>query len=523
MKNIKMKTKQRLANGHAHRSLGRPRSKKTMSTFLAESHSHPLFSGLNMAFGQTLRRFGHFLGRCSRLRCFWPLANLGRFIATILLTVVILPSIGTAADLSTTLHQAAKDSVAFCKKNDIKSVGTLKFLLTEGDKFSDNVGTINSLLAKRFDVALVLANDPREPITLIEDASATASKIEGASHLSKEGREKLFSVAYPAMWGSDSLKPDALIAGIGTVSPDMKKITFALLIASRERNVIETIGTDYVATISPAILTEVGESFSTRGAFDGGQFVETNDNAPSDLPDDLDSLDPGTQTILTSAKKVRESSTASTHPLLDPSAAVRLQVFYDGVSIPFDFKGGRALLKEPRTGQRVEVQLTKDSTAARYGVVVKLNGQNTLRKQQRPDASCGKWILAAPNQRVAIRGYQISNTELEEFRVLTQSESKQREVDYGSEVGQISITVFAEGKPPKLELDEDKRESQLVETARLPEEPSASFGALKAKLLADANRGLIAEGNRVQGQVRVVKFHANPTPVMSATATYYQP
>ena len=470
----------------------------------------------------TMRTQQRYLERYPRLRCFWPLANLARVIATLLLTVAILPNIGHAADLSTTLHQAARDAVAFCKKSDIKSVGTLKFLITEGDKFSDNVGTINSLLARRFDVALVLANDPREPITLVEDASATASKIQGASHLSKEGREKLFSVAYPTMWGNDTLKPDALIAGIGTVSDDMKTIQFALLIASRERNVIETIGADYVAQISPAVLTEVGESFSTRGAFDGGQIVKTNDDAPSDLPDDLDGLDPGTQTILASAKQVRESSTASKHPLLDPSAAVRLQVFYDGVSVPFDFKDGRALLREPRTGQRVEVQLAKDSTATRYGVVVKVNGQNTLRKQQRPDASCGKWILSSPNQRVAIRGYQMSDSELEEFRVLTQSESAEREVDYGSDVGQISITVFAEGDPPKLELDEDKRESKLVETARLPEEPSASFGALKAKLLADANRGLIAEGNRVQGQVRVVKFHVNPAPVMSATATYYQ-
>ena len=35
---------------------------------------------------------------------------------------------------------------------------------------SDNLGTINALLARRLEVALVLANDPRNPIGIIDDA-----------------------------------------------------------------------------------------------------------------------------------------------------------------------------------------------------------------------------------------------------------------------------------------------------------------------------------------------------------------
>jgi hypothetical protein len=213
----------------------------------------------------------------------------------------------------------------------------------------------------------------------------------------------------------------------------------------------------------------------------------------------------------------------SNHPLLALNAAVKLEVLYDGQVVPFEVREGRAVLREPNEGQKVELVIQKDSTSARYGVVVKVNGQNTLKKQQRPDAKCGKWILTQPNQRLALRGYQMSDSELETFRVLGKAESKEREIDYGTDVGTLSITVFREGSPPKLQLDEDAREAEIVETTKLPEEPSATFGALKAKLLADANRGLIAEGNRVQGSVKVVKFHADETPVMTATATYYKP
>ena len=323
---------------------------------------------------------------------------------------ILLATQATAGDLASTIHVAAKDVVAHCKANDIQSVGTLKFLVTRDGKLSDNVGTLNTLLAKRLDVALVLANNPREPITLVDDASATAKQIDGANHLSKESRAKLFTADYVTMWGDEKIRPDAFVTGIAEVGKDLRSIQIALLIATAKENKLEPIG-DYKATITPAILTESGESFSTRGAFDGGQIVKTNDGTPSDLPDDLD-LDADTQTILASTKNIRDEAGA-THPLSDPAAVVKLRVLYDGQSVPYEVREGRALLREPQEGQRVEPMIQKDSTPTRYGVVVKVNGQNTLMKQIRPDAKCGKWILSKPNEQVAIRGYQLNNSELE--------------------------------------------------------------------------------------------------------------
>lgn len=428
-------------------------------------------------------------------------------------------------NLAMSLRQAAKQSISYCKENQLGSVGVLKFLVVkDGGDFSDNVGTLNTLLAKRLEIALVLANDPRAPITLIENASAVAAKTPGANHLSKDGRQAILSAEYPVMWGDEKVKPDAMVTGVAEVSEDMTKLTISLLAFDKNTGDLAPIGNDLTAAITPQLLTEVGESFSTRGAFDGGKITKVNSqNPPSDLPDDSDSgLNNQTALALTSVKKIRDEKTAI-HPLVDPAACVRLEIAYDGKLMPFDIRDGKALLREPKQGQRVEIFLTKDKTPARYGVVVKVNGQNTLNKQQLPDARCRKWVLAQPGGRFMLKGFQVTNQELELFRVLSKSESKAREIDYGSDVGTLSISVFPEGKTPGLELDDDKHEAKIVEAAKLPKEPSKNFNSLKAKLLADANRGLIAEGNKVAGKINVVKFVASQTPVMTATATYYKP
>src|SRR5581483_8210134 len=85
-----------------------------------------------------------------------------------------------AADLESALLDRAKGLIQHCKQKGYKTVGVLKFLgAKEGGELSDNLGTVNTLLARRLEVALVLANDPRNPVDLIEDASAVAARTPG--------------------------------------------------------------------------------------------------------------------------------------------------------------------------------------------------------------------------------------------------------------------------------------------------------------------------------------------------------
>ena len=414
--------------------------------------------------------------------------------------------------LGQALRDAAAEVIEHCRSEKIDSVGVLKFLVVDdGQQFKDNVGTLNSLLADRLETALVLANDPREPITLIGDASSVAATIEGATHLTPAGREKLLAADYEIMWGGETTKPGLLVTGIVEIDPTGETMTISLLGFTNQSSELGPIGTDHLAAINSNLFSEFGKSFSTRGAFDGGHLGEGSKTSTK-IPDDL----PGIEQVKPTASQHR-------HPLTDPQSPVRLAVRYDGEEIPFQMNdNGEAMLPEPRENQQIELTIMKDSTPARYGVVVKVNGVNTLYRQQSPDAACAKWVLSKPGTKQTIRGFQLKNNkELERFKVLGKSASKDREVDYGFEVGTISITVFPETETPKLVLDDSIRESKIVESAKKPKQPSSTFGALKAKLLASANRGLIVEGQRAEGKLTVKNYQFADEPVMTATATYY--
>ena len=135
------------------------------------------------------------------------------------------------------LKRCADDTIAYCDQHEFESVGVLKFLVVKDDKeFSDHVGTINSLLAQRMEVALVLANNPRDPITLIEDASTTAETIAGATHLTKAGRKLLLDGQYTAMWGDQKIKPDVLVTGIAQVGTDFRTLTISMLEFDQKSN-----------------------------------------------------------------------------------------------------------------------------------------------------------------------------------------------------------------------------------------------------------------------------------------------
>jgi hypothetical protein len=438
-----------------------------------------------------------------------------------------------AADLEGALLDRARGLVKHCQQKGYRTVGVLKFLgAKQGGGLSDNLGTVNTLLARRLEVALVLANDPRNPIDLIDDASAVAARTPGANHITPEGRLVLLGANYKLAWGNPNVRvtPDAFLTGLVHVSNDLKTLTVSFLCFDRATNKLDRVPgvADAVVPNRAAGLVELGESFTVRGAFDDGKVEakakpngkDRNDapkekpknDPPADLPKDKD--------VFQQAKDVRDK--AARHPAEDVNAPVKLTVLYDGKPVPVKVEGGKAFVPEPATGQRVELVIIKDAAARQYGVVVKVNGENTLDKQRLPDGKCRMWILTDPGERVTISGYQLGTDRVETFRVLSAPESKAREVNYGADVGTVTVTVFPEGKEPAPGLAEDAAEKAAVAAARLPAEPSKSFDSLKAKLLEDANRGLIAEGAPVEGKVQVVKFTPAATPVMTLTVIYYK-
>src|SRR5207248_2329400 len=150
------------------------------------------------------------------------------------------------------------------------------------------------------------------PIGIAADASAMAAKTPGANHLTRAGRAKLFEPRYPLAWGDGMVKVDAFLTGVAAVSPDLKKITIGLLIFDREKNNLDSIGKDIEATLKPAALADLGESFLMRGLFDGGKVELSAPLAP--------------EKILEEAVKTRKEVDA--HPLKEALAPISLTVYY---------------------------------------------------------------------------------------------------------------------------------------------------------------------------------------------------
>src|SRR5262249_28111820 len=147
------------------------------------------------------------------------------------------------------------------------------------------------------------------------------------------------------------------------------------------------------------------------------------------------------------AAKVKEAKEA--YPLKDKEAPVALEILYDGKPVPFELKGGKAVIKEPRQGTKVTFVLKrKDNSKTAYGVVLKINGENTLFHERLPDLQCHKWILEPGCNPMTIRGFQNTDRSAEEFKVLSAEESKQNEMNYASDVGTVSVTVFRDKQGP---------------------------------------------------------------------------
>jgi hypothetical protein len=444
---------------------------------------------------------------------------MNRLITTLLIaTFAWMPSSACLAQdsLERGLLRQAPKLIEHFKEKGYKSVGVLKFLVArEGEKnFSDNIGTLNLLAARRLELALILANDPRAPVGIVENASEVARKIAGASHLSPDGRQKLLGGNYSLAWGKDSTQPDAFVTGSAQISKDLRTLTISLLCFDRATTKLRQLGDDFQVANAADRLSEMGESFVLRSADLRDAFGEGN----------IELIPPAKreEKVYQQTVKVREQE--AKHPAQQADAPASLDVYYDGSKVPMEFKGGKAYIPEPNEGQTVTFGLRRDGGKERYGVVLKVNGENTMDRQRLPELSCRKWILDPGYGPWSIGGFQIGEKIREKFRVASVAESKQREVYYGPDVGTITITVFRELKGKAKPMPVGEYEQQQTVLKKLPELPARAknYQALKAQLLDDANRGLIVEGEREPSKIEVVSFTPDPTPIMCLTVVYYR-
>lgn len=418
------------------------------------------------------------------------------------------------------LKSSAPEIWTRLRERSIARFGVLKFRVQKpGGRVSDNVGTLNMFLAERLEAALAL-EDPvglDEPVKLVRKASRTAAKIPGASHLSPQGRQKLFSHSYVPAWNAEPIQVDAFLTGIARFAPDYKSFDLGILAIRPGEPGLELLLPPVKVATTGAILHEIGESFQVRSIFDSPQ------------PTHLAEL----------ARQVRESPEQCFPLSHDP--VVVLRIFYERQPVTLTFRDGQAWIPEPSTGQKVTFELERlDRAEFALGVVLKVNGENTIYCERMRDLDCSKWVLTRDRPKGSLRGFQMrDHQQAKEFRVASAEESKNLEVYYGEDVGTISMVVFREqlhaderaAEEPAAEAQGEQREDapdlDAILKAQFPEQTPPDLKALQEALRgaddAVQARGVILGGPEIRQAVETTDKNWEPEPLMSAVIHYYTP
>lgn len=409
-----------------------------------------------------------------------------------------------------------------------QNVGVLKFRVKKGnDPVSDQVGTLNTRLAEKLKMALIVRSDIRNPIGVIKDANEVAATIPGANHLNEAGRKKFFTTQYPLAWGDQTVTPDAMLTGVALISTDLSTMTVGIMCFDPQRNTMDLL-TKFDVQPDLEDLLDSGESFTVRGVFDQGSLALTSDARKDKATKEA------VQTSLTAKTETATKKTATAakkHPLSkdNSDSPITLEVLYNGKKQPIEFREGAAFIPEPREGQKVSFVVRRTSASReRLGLVLKVNGESTLGRQTLPDGQCKVWVLEKDRDEWGFQGYYDSaNNKLEPFHVLSDAESKEREMDYGKFVGMISVSVFPEQTstptPTPALLTDEAEDLQILAKASLPEEEADDLAALRGLLVNNKTRGLIVQGKAVDNELEKAKFKKDSIPIMSASVKYYSP
>ncbi len=423
------------------------------------------------------------------------------------------------------------------RDKNVKVVGVLKFVVKrEGQELSASEGTLNMRLAEKTEQALVVATPPSadaidQQIGVVRNASATASGIPGATHLDEKDptkREKLFNKKYKLAWSIDGeveALPDAFVYGVAFIHADSIHIDIELnAFVKGQKELIQQAA--FRTVLGSEDQTSLGE-----GHLVGRSTTKRQGEVSKDTFE---------ESALESTLKSKE--VPGQHVLQRDDAPVAIQIAFDGVKQELQFlrdakSGGiDCKVREPRAGQEVTFRLLRKNLAdkARYGVVLKVNGENTLYRQRLPDSRCSFWVLEPNANSLVVPGYQKSkgaDGTTEPFLVVEGADAIDAVKFYGQEAGLISLAVYGEktkdqGSENLAREDEPYR---LIQDTVLPDVTAENVSQLKGQLSKSIlgeikTRGIIVPGSDVKKHVTVeVNFQREDRPFFSASIRYYRP
>jgi hypothetical protein len=401
----------------------------------------------------------------TRQRCFAP--GRTRLTAAVVLLVGLLCFGGSrslAGQLDGALLRKGGYVLEYLNDKGYRNVGVLPFQVKKGSRpvsFEDAPVSLN--LTTRLENTLIVSQNPAgKTIGVIRNASGTANRNRvGPYRTSPSAFSKLFAQKYDLAWGGRKVKADAFLtgrvvnAGKGRARTsvvvevfDSRSMKGGKLLRQRvckfdlptDRALLGDLG--YAWALSPTVLSR-GFRAADRDRLALRQVAgadETGEDEPQ----------PG-------------QSNAHTP---ENVAGFRFEIFYDKKQRISPLRGSREGQRLPLyqvppapPGSDVVMVLTRiDESDRTLGVVLKVNGLSTWRKEDAENILCRKWLYDPDRKGKPDRflGFylDVKGKNLLKFRSLTAEESEARASALGNRVGWIDIEVFA-SKEESDEKEED--------------------------------------------------------------------
>ncbi len=210
-----------------------------------------------------------------------------------------------------------------------------------------------------------------------------------------DGRKALFADRYALAWGEEQVMPDAFLTGVVMLDAGLKQMDVGVLAFDQKGDNLAKVA-QFKAAVEVQDLVESGSSFLLRGAFDDGQVQLAQAGA------------------VQAAAGVH--SQGATFPLNGAVRWSRSTSTTMAKKSRSRSKAARPGWPSPERGKKSCLMVRRqDASKLQYGVVLKVNGENTLYKDRLPAEQGPLWVLAPSSGPLEIRGYKVGVDRGEEF------------------------------------------------------------------------------------------------------------
>jgi hypothetical protein len=436
--------------------------------------------------------------------------------------------------LAETLYDKADAVLQKLQTRQMTAVGVLKFT-TEG-KDADKLNELGTTLAVRTQMALVLKNKNPDFVVIENPNRQVVDAGMKVNHLDEKGRQAFFTRKYVPAFGEQKVAASGFVVGTGRLSDDRKTLALKLQVFDATGK-LDDLTAEWKVDADPDLLGEAGDSHALnkeqREAVAKGKAVDkgvVQALAAKTAAEGVNAEPPAKAVKVVKGEPAALKAPVALNSALD-TCPVKWVVRYNDQDQPVS--GG--LVPEPGEKDKVAFFLHNTSADETFGVVLLVNGENTLYKERQAVAKCRKWVLA-PGDKALVTGFQTSADKSAEFEVVRPDSPKANGVRYSENLGLFRMVVFAgqiTDKDPKPTDVQVFDEVQVVANARLNDRPDgvrpASLNQLKGKLTLEGmsmktSRGVVVAGKEGDSKTEQVFFApVSDQPVADITLRYFHP